>query len=569
MKNFILPMLAVFVLSLYSCTTPRQTASRYSDDIYFSSKDVVAAKKQQRTQQRIYQDAQLPPANNQQQEEVEYYDPNQSGQQASQINNYYGNVNQFDYDDYYDYAYTSRIRRFHQPMGMGYYDPFYTNMYFYNHNPFMWGTSIYMGYNFWNPSPWGMGMGWGMGHGMGWGMNYGMGWGMNYGMGWGGGWGMGYGMGMGWGGPGYWSGYNHGYWNGYNHGLASTYYYNSFDQTIASNNNHYGPRGGSAAGGGSSGRSVTQQRSIGQLYQSSLSPEGVRGTTSTSKSDAIRNGGNTATNNATELPSRSSAAITNPDRSSENLQAAGTTRTNGQVMARPGRDGSAVDNSTRESISPSVNPGATRQSGATTTTREPVTTRSGVTPQTGIRETPATRGNAGASTQGAQQPSRQPIQPQTRSNIQPNPAQAAPRTSQPSQQQVIRQQEQNRQNIYNSPKRNPNTYQPSAQPGSKEGTPSYNRQPNFESPQQRGQGQSGYGNSRQPQQQPNFNNSQPSRQGNAQPQQPRQAQPSYSAPQRSSSPSYSAPSSGGGSRGGSSAPSAPSRGGSAPSGRPR
>ena len=53
------------------------------------------------------------------------------------INNYYNN------DDYY---YSSRIRRFHRPMwGMGYYDPWYTDMYWYNYDPFFWGTSIYAG----------------------------------------------------------------------------------------------------------------------------------------------------------------------------------------------------------------------------------------------------------------------------------------------------------------------------------------------------------------------------------------------------------------------------------------
>ncbi len=55
------------------------------------------------------------------------------------INNYYG--------DFYDFSYASRIRRFHRPYAtFSYYDPFFTNMYFYTHNPMYYGVSIYMGF---------------------------------------------------------------------------------------------------------------------------------------------------------------------------------------------------------------------------------------------------------------------------------------------------------------------------------------------------------------------------------------------------------------------------------------
>ena len=59
----------------------------------------------------------------------------------------------YDPDDYYDYAYASRIRRFHTNVyvGWGYYDPFFTNMYWYDYQPASWGISIYMGYNWWWP----------------------------------------------------------------------------------------------------------------------------------------------------------------------------------------------------------------------------------------------------------------------------------------------------------------------------------------------------------------------------------------------------------------------------------
>ena len=90
-------------------------------------------------------------------------------------NNYY-----YDQDDYYDYAYSANIRRFYSPVvGYSYYDPFYTNLYWYDYNPVHWGTSIYLGYNWWRRQPstispsvtavspigigwnsWGWGLGW-------------------------------------------------------------------------------------------------------------------------------------------------------------------------------------------------------------------------------------------------------------------------------------------------------------------------------------------------------------------------------------------------------------------------
>ncbi|MBT3612177.1 MAG: hypothetical protein HN522_04470 [Flavobacteriales bacterium] len=53
-------------------------------------------------------------------------------------------------DDYYDYSFSSRIRRFHRPMYYSnYYGGLYTDYYWYNNDPFYCGTSIYFGYN-WN-----------------------------------------------------------------------------------------------------------------------------------------------------------------------------------------------------------------------------------------------------------------------------------------------------------------------------------------------------------------------------------------------------------------------------------
>ena len=49
----------------------------------------------------------------------------------------------FDSDDYYDYSYSARIKRFHDPnSGLGYYDNYYTNAYFYDYDPYYYGSSI-------------------------------------------------------------------------------------------------------------------------------------------------------------------------------------------------------------------------------------------------------------------------------------------------------------------------------------------------------------------------------------------------------------------------------------------
>jgi len=62
-----------------------------------------------------------------------------------------GNEEYYISDNYYDFSYSSRIRRFHNPImyNYGYYSGFYTDYHWYNPDPFYWGSSIYSGYN-WN-----------------------------------------------------------------------------------------------------------------------------------------------------------------------------------------------------------------------------------------------------------------------------------------------------------------------------------------------------------------------------------------------------------------------------------
>ena len=63
------------------------------------------------------------------------------------------NYAEFDEEDYYDYAYSARLRRFYHPVVYrDYYADYYTNLYWYTYDPFCWGTSIYLGYSWWYPS---------------------------------------------------------------------------------------------------------------------------------------------------------------------------------------------------------------------------------------------------------------------------------------------------------------------------------------------------------------------------------------------------------------------------------
>ncbi len=60
---------------------------------------------------------------------------------------------EFKYDDYYDYEYATRVKRFNNNInGLSYYDNYYTNSYWYNQNPYSYGVSVYNGYSWWGNS---------------------------------------------------------------------------------------------------------------------------------------------------------------------------------------------------------------------------------------------------------------------------------------------------------------------------------------------------------------------------------------------------------------------------------
>jgi len=59
----------------------------------------------------------------------------------------------FNMDNYYDYSYSSRIRRFQHDNTWAYYDPYYTNYYWFNSSKTAYfGNSVYSSYAWWGPN---------------------------------------------------------------------------------------------------------------------------------------------------------------------------------------------------------------------------------------------------------------------------------------------------------------------------------------------------------------------------------------------------------------------------------
>ena len=145
----------VFVLLFSSCTVNYYTSNPY-DDVYYSRTDAVAKVVPVKsdnsanvgyTTSSYKDDTQYVDNNN---DQGYYYDNNQPYSTTETYtdekgvnyvtNNYYG--------DYYDYEYSSRLRRFYGGYnGFDYYDQYYTNLYWYNYDPYYDGVSIYYTYS--------------------------------------------------------------------------------------------------------------------------------------------------------------------------------------------------------------------------------------------------------------------------------------------------------------------------------------------------------------------------------------------------------------------------------------
>lgn len=276
MKNLSI-LFAATLLTIAGCKSSYYSGAYSDDDVY------TPASQAYQTNPDNYTPAQNNQNNNNQQQD-DYYDPNgySSNSNTQQYtdsttgntyitnNNYYDD--QFVYDDYYDYSYAARIRRFQNPSyGFGYYNNYYTNSYYYNYDPYFYGTSIYSSYNFWAPSVT-FNYGWGCypyGYG-GWGSPY---YGYNgfncynnwYGNPYNNGWGYN---------NGYWNGYNNGYWDGYNNGYYNGYnngyfnnYYNTYDN---SSNFYYGHRSVNQAGSGYAGKTSFKEQYLSSVTQGTV-----------------------------------------------------------------------------------------------------------------------------------------------------------------------------------------------------------------------------------------------------------------------------------------------------------
>jgi len=281
MKNYI-ALVAVSLIFITGCTTQYQ--ARNYDDVYYSSKnkplEIRTVVEPQQVQPAEPQAANAETA----QGYAEPANSDTANYSAGEGDTYINN--NFYSDDYYDYAYAARLRRFHNPYCFNsYYSDYYTNMYWYDYDPFNWGTSIYLGYNFWYPSyyyyPSYYRHGW-------YDWYY-----PNYGW---------YDPYPWYGGSGFYSGYNLGYWNGFYDGYWFGYhdnYYNSFDH----NSSYYGPRNGGGSSG-SLGRN-NHYRTFGERYEAGLASSRTR-----SAVETRRDGGGSGTISPSRNNSGASRDIT-------------------------------------------------------------------------------------------------------------------------------------------------------------------------------------------------------------------------------------------------------------------
>lgn len=161
-RDWKLGTIVLIVASLFVSCAVESTGFVY-DDIYLddteiNEQDEAFAKQQEQEKKlreeriRAYQQAMEQENSENEEAEEEYkYNPDDTV---------------FNMDDYYDYAYAARIKRFHSPTIIyNYYDDYYTDLCWYDPDPMLWGTSIYLGYRWWYPTysyywTWNYGWGW-------------------------------------------------------------------------------------------------------------------------------------------------------------------------------------------------------------------------------------------------------------------------------------------------------------------------------------------------------------------------------------------------------------------------
>ena len=145
MKNLIIIFNFILVL-MVSCTTQKLGTSSINDDVYANPKEdkieearmAEVAKQQKLSIDKRYNDS--------------IAAINKAQKEKDDANPYYKD-REFKYDDYYDYEYATRVKRFNNNInGLSYYDNYYTNSYWYNQNPYNYGVSVYNGYSWWGSS---------------------------------------------------------------------------------------------------------------------------------------------------------------------------------------------------------------------------------------------------------------------------------------------------------------------------------------------------------------------------------------------------------------------------------
>ncbi|NWJ49271.1 MAG: hypothetical protein HXX14_00265, partial [Bacteroidetes bacterium] len=317
MRKF-LSAVVVVLGALTACTVQNRGLSY--DDVYYSPKDkpVVAEQVDKADLQKatskveiIADSAAL--AHNQdpllQSESRDYtkaqqtYSQNQNGVKSAADENYdQYTSSSFNYDDYYDYGYTARIRRFQNRYFNDYYNDYYTNRYWYDMNPGYWGSSIYSSYGF-SPFYYGSPMfSFGFGYSP-FSTFYNSYYGMfdpffspypYYGFGYG-----------------YYGGFYGGYYGGY-YGGGYAYgggggYYNNHDYNSSS---YYGPRRGGSSNGPTPNEKTTQRYGMaaggsgggGQIPTSVNAPRNGREVSAVNSGAPIVTGGRDASFDAATMP---------------------------------------------------------------------------------------------------------------------------------------------------------------------------------------------------------------------------------------------------------------------------
>ena len=134
---------SLIIVLISSCATQKTTTYNNDDDIYANP-----------TEDRK-EEARLAVINKQQQDiaDKRYSDSLAQIKMAQKVKddaNPAYKEREFKYDDYYDYEYATRVKRFNNNInGLSYYDNYYTNSYWYTNNPYHYGVSIYNGYSWW------------------------------------------------------------------------------------------------------------------------------------------------------------------------------------------------------------------------------------------------------------------------------------------------------------------------------------------------------------------------------------------------------------------------------------